>query len=622
MPLLSTRAASSAIGLGFSAGVAPVGSAVYTTPGTYSWVAPVGVKSVSVVTVGPGASASGGGGGLGYKNNYSVTPGSSYTVVVGQPNLYGNFPTYFVNYSTVSGGGGFGYGYGCARGGQYQGDAGGNGGKGGIALYYAGGGAGGYAGNGGAAATCPTGSGSAGSGGGGGGGGSSGGIGAGGGGVCLFGQGPSGSGGTAGQGGRGGSGGCNGGVASIYDSLGGLYGGGGGKRVACYCSGRGGCGAVRIVWPGNKRSFPSSCGTPCYPSAPTIGTATALNACGSVSVSFSAPSCYGRAGKIISYTATSTPGCITATGSSSPITVSGLTNCTSYTFKVKASNYLGAGACSLASNSATPKAYNSQAYITPGTYSWVAPAGVTSVSVVAIGSGNRSGGGLGYKNNISVTPGNSYSVVVSDVGGTASYFCRSPLVSGVSGQPCAGGGYVGDGGGYGGTKGSGYHGGGGGAGGYSGNGGAGGPQYGVAGCDGAIGSGAAAGGSGGGIGYNRQTGSGGGGGTGICGRGAYGFGGSTATCFSFCCNGQYKAYGYSKGGGAGSGGQGGGGMITLYNYSTSQMSVQTCQFRGGNYGGGRGSTTCYGTPTGGTGAVRIVWPGNTRQFPTTCVGSP
>jgi hypothetical protein len=356
------------------------------------------------------------------------------------------------------------------------------------------------------------------------------------------------------------------------------------------------------------------------PNAPTIGTASVCAT--TASITFTSPTCNGG-NAITSYTATSCPGSITGTGSSSPISVSGLTGGTSYTFKVKATNAIGTGPCSSASNSVTAVLPpGSQSYITPGTYTWVAPTGVTSVSVVAIGSGNRSGGGLGYKNNISVTPGNSYSVVVSDVGGTASYFCRSSLVSGVSGQPGTGGGYVGDGGGYGGASGSGYHGGGGGAGGYSGNGGAGGPQYGVAGSDGEIGSGAAAGGSGGGIGYNRQTGSGGGGGTGICGRGAYGFGGSTATCFSFCCNGQYKAYGQSKGGGAGSGGQGGGGMLTLYNYSTGQMAVQTCQFRGGNFGGGRGSTTCYGTPTGGTGAVRIVWPGNTRQFPSTSVGSP
>jgi hypothetical protein len=25
---------------------------------------------------------------------------------------------------------------------------------------------------------------------------------------------------------------------------------------------------------------------------------------------------------------------------------------------------------------------------------------------------------------------------------------------------------------------------------------------------------------------------------------------------------------------------------------------------------------------GGVGAIRVVWPGTTRQFPTTCVGSP
>ena len=43
-----------------------------------------------------------------------------------------------------------------------------------------------------------------------------------------------------------------------------------------------------------------------------------------------------------------------------------------------------------------------------GTYSWVAPVGVTSVSVVAVGGGGSGsssgagGGGLGYKNNIYV----------------------------------------------------------------------------------------------------------------------------------------------------------------------------------------------------------------------------
>jgi hypothetical protein len=34
---------------------------------------------------------------------------------------------------------------------------------------------------------------------------------------------------------------------------------------------------------------------------------------------------------------------------------------------------------------------------------------------------------------------------------------------------------------------------------------------------------------------------------------------------------------------------------------------------------GAGGTGAY---PGAGGAVRIVWPGNTRQFPSTCVGSP
>src|SRR3989344_5230709 len=67
-----------------------------------------------------------------------------------------------------------------------------------------------------------------------------------------------------------------------------------------------------------------------------------------------------------------------------------------------------------------------QPYTSPGTYSWTAPAGVTSVSVVAVGGGGGggyqwsyhggAGGGLGWKNNIAVTPGQSYTVVVGNGG--------------------------------------------------------------------------------------------------------------------------------------------------------------------------------------------------------------
>ncbi|MEI8286391.1 MAG: fibronectin type III domain-containing protein, partial [Actinomycetes bacterium] len=92
---------------------------------------------------------------------------------------------------------------------------------------------------------------------------------------------------------------------------------------------------------------------PRSPGAPTIGTATDTTSGGSVSVTFSAPSCTGS-NAITGYTAISTPGCVTGTGASSPITVSGLTNNTSYTFKVKATNGAGTGPTSAASNSATP----------------------------------------------------------------------------------------------------------------------------------------------------------------------------------------------------------------------------------------------------------------------------
>ena len=87
------------------------------------------------------------------------------------------------------------------------------------------------------------------------------------------------------------------------------------------------------------------------PGAPVIGSATAGNA--SASVAFAAPASSGGVA-ISSYTATSNPGGLTATGASSPLTVSGLTNGTAYTFTVVAANSVGAGASSAASNSVTP----------------------------------------------------------------------------------------------------------------------------------------------------------------------------------------------------------------------------------------------------------------------------
>jgi hypothetical protein len=85
--------------------------------------------------------------------------------------------------------------------------------------------------------------------------------------------------------------------------------------------------------------------------APTIGTATGGNA--SASVTFTAPANVGG-GAITGYIVVSTPSGITGTGASSPVTVSGLTNGTAYTFKVFATNAYGPSGLSAASNSVTP----------------------------------------------------------------------------------------------------------------------------------------------------------------------------------------------------------------------------------------------------------------------------
>jgi len=261
----------------------------FTTPGTYSWTAPAGVTSVSVVAIGGGAGASGnagsgygggGGGALAYKNNITVVPGNNYTVVVGIGGISavssgqsaGEDSTFTVGTSTLVAGGGqlgqwCGGGAGGGAGGTKSGDDGGGvGGTGGIAnscFSGGGGGTGGYSGaggNGGAANSAGT-DGAGGGGGGGGGGPYSNGDGAGGGGVSIYGLGSNGLGGSGGGvGGGGGSSGTDGGAGAVcIQGGGGLYGGGAGGLKNNGCSvNNGGGGAVRIIWPGATRQFPST----------------------------------------------------------------------------------------------------------------------------------------------------------------------------------------------------------------------------------------------------------------------------------------------------------------------------------------------------------------------------
>jgi hypothetical protein len=97
------------------------------------------------------------------------------------------------------------------------------------------------------------------------------------------------------------------------------------------------------------------------PGAPTSVSASAVTY-SSASVSFSAPACTGHT-TIDYYQAISSPGCVTATGSS-PITVSGLSACTTYTFRVRAHNSAGYGSYSSSSSSiTTPTCYVSHSWL-------------------------------------------------------------------------------------------------------------------------------------------------------------------------------------------------------------------------------------------------------------------
>jgi len=305
-----------------------------------------------------------------------------------------------------------------------------------------------------------------------------------------------------------------------------------------------------------------------------------------------------------------------------------------------------------------------QAFTTAGTFTWVVPTGVTSCSVVCVGGGAGGssgstgvaggGGALAYVNNISLTPGESMTVVVGSGGsrgvwnttsygqnGSASTFSRSATVlvqaNGGNGQlsGSTAGGTVGVG--TGGSGGQGLYGGGG-AGGYSGNGGNG---SGTSGGNGSAGSGGGAGGAAdsqdqyialqqtysppnsGPFGSTYQylvirCGTGSGGGVGILGSGS---------------NGAAGVSGVRSGGGGGGGSSGSNGSTS----TTSGVSD------GGAYGGG-GATRyeqyfvyedntgsevgvdnylSVGT-NGASGAVRIIFPATgavTRSFPSTNTGN-
>ena len=90
------------------------------------------------------------------------------------------------------------------------------------------------------------------------------------------------------------------------------------------------------------------------PGAPTSASATSSSS-GQATISFTPPVSDGGSA-ITSYKVTSSTGGNFASGAASPITVSGLTNGTAYTFTVNATNAVGPGPASVASNGVTPSA--------------------------------------------------------------------------------------------------------------------------------------------------------------------------------------------------------------------------------------------------------------------------
>ena len=175
------------------------------------------------------------------------------------------------------------------------------------------------------------------------------------------------------------------------------------------------------------------------PDAPTIGVATAAGLAASVTFTQAV-----TGGTPTSFTVTSSPGGFTGTGASAPITVSGLSDGTSYTFTVTATNAAGTSPASSASNSITAAvpmegAYDSLATVT------VPSGGLASISFAGIPSG--------YKHlqvrciSKADGAGNGYSLVIAANGDTTVANYRSHYLEG-NGSTTSAGTYQSQGGAY------------------------------------------------------------------------------------------------------------------------------------------------------------------------------
>ena len=188
----------------------------------------------------------------------------------------------------------------------------------------------------------------------------------------------------------------------------------------------------------------SSIAVPTPPAKPTISNVGANGA----TVSFT-PALIG--GTATSFTATASPGGSTITDSSSPLQIAGLSDSTSYTVVVKATNANGDSVDSVASDSFTTLTpYNLNI-----NYLVIAGGGSNSGSSLGGGGGaggyrtsySTTGGGGSAESPVSITSGIAYTVTVG-AGGSNSVF--SSVTSTAGGN--APGGSGGSGGGGGGTR--------------------------------------------------------------------------------------------------------------------------------------------------------------------------
>lgn len=280
-------------------------------------------------------------------------------------------------------------------------------------------------------------------------------------------------------------------------------------------------------------------------------------------------------------------------------------------------------------------------YVTSGTYSWTAPAGITSVCVVCVGGGGTGddgntgdgggggggGGALAYANFIPVTPGSTYTVTVG-AGGTNGNGYNSRATDGSLSRFQVGSFTMTASGGQGGAS-------------YPTDPGSSGGTYSFSNIPGGV---ATGGGNGGGGGAGYDGGGGGGGAGGYDGVGGNGSGSISGRSYTSGFNGVGTgsgggggaAYSPGSGNGGGNGGSGqnnvtggGGGGANIFitqptingTNGNGASSYPSQGGAGGFPGGGGGGSWDNQTglrAAGGGGAVRIIW-GAGRAFPSTNV---